>query len=173
MSDYVIQHGLARNGRPNKAQRSSSLFAEEPMVLGKRLRRGLPPMKITEAQFEAHKVKLLRLEKAGAIQITQAGGAAKSAAHKTKKHSHGATPTTAQVVAQHEKDHQKEKAALAGDQSTVAPAGEGQPAGAVPAAATAAPEQETTAPAPDVVQESDSGKVDSTEAPTKKHRRPR
>lgn len=56
------------------AQRTSSLFSEEPTVLGKALRRGLPPLKIDEKQFAQAEHMLRRLFDAGAINIKAVDG---------------------------------------------------------------------------------------------------
>lgn len=66
---YEIHRGLKSGQSLNTAQRTSSLFAEEPVVLGKVFRRGYPPIVLTETQFELNKTHLTRLEKAGAIVI--------------------------------------------------------------------------------------------------------
>ena len=71
MNYYEIRRALKPGVNLTVAQRSSSLFAEEPTVMGIVLRRGLPPMKITEEQYERNKVHLVRLESAGAIEITK------------------------------------------------------------------------------------------------------
>lgn len=69
---YTISLGLGRRSQQlTRAQKSSSLFSEEPVVLGKVLRRGMPPRKITAEQFEANKIKLTRLAEAGSIIITE------------------------------------------------------------------------------------------------------
>jgi hypothetical protein len=72
---YVITRGHKPGKSLTPSQRTSSLFAEEPVVLGKVLRRGSKPMHITEAQYEANKAKLLRLVEAGSIVITLVAGA--------------------------------------------------------------------------------------------------
>lgn len=70
---YEIHRGLKSGQSLNTAQRTSSLFAEEPVVLGKVFRRGYPPIVLTETQFELNKTHLTRLEKAGAIVIKKQG----------------------------------------------------------------------------------------------------
>lgn len=70
---YEIHRGLKSGQSLNTAQRTSSLFAEEPVVLGKVFRRGYPPITLTETQFELNKIHLLRLEKAGSIVIKKQG----------------------------------------------------------------------------------------------------
>lgn len=70
---YEIHRGLKSGQSLNTAQRTSSLFAEEPVVLGKVFRRGYPPIILTESQFELNKTHLIRLEKAGSIIIKKLG----------------------------------------------------------------------------------------------------
>lgn len=66
--NYEIKR--AYNGGPlTPTQRSSSLFSEEPVVLGKVLRRGSTSIFVPVEQFELNKVSLQRLEKAGSIVI--------------------------------------------------------------------------------------------------------
>lgn len=66
---YVINRGY--DGKAlTTAQRKSALFAEEPSVMGKVLRRGSPPLRLTPTEFEANKHRLLQLQTAGAIKIT-------------------------------------------------------------------------------------------------------
>lgn len=65
---YIISRGYEGKALTT-AQRNSSLFSEEPVVLGKVLRRGGKPMRLTPAEYEANKDRLLALEKAGAIKI--------------------------------------------------------------------------------------------------------
>ena len=68
---YEIKRAYSGYGPLTPQQRTSSLFAEEPVVLGKVLRRGSAPLKVTPELFEANKVALLRLEKAGSILIVR------------------------------------------------------------------------------------------------------
>lgn len=68
---YIISLGFKPGKALTPAQRLSSLFSEEPVVMGKVMRRGLPPRKITKEQYEANKLHLLRLAKAGSIVITE------------------------------------------------------------------------------------------------------
>jgi hypothetical protein len=66
---YEITRGLRVGKSLTPAQRTSSLFAEEPVVLGRVLRRGAGPIRISPEDFERNKVQLLRLERAGSIII--------------------------------------------------------------------------------------------------------
>lgn len=68
---YEIKRAYSGYGPLTPQQRTSSLFAEEPVVLGKVLRRGSAPLKVSPELFEANKVALLRLEKAGSILIVR------------------------------------------------------------------------------------------------------
>lgn len=65
---YIISRGYEGKALTS-AQRKSSLFAEEPVVMGKVLRRGSKPFRLTPAEFEANKDRLRALEAAGAIKI--------------------------------------------------------------------------------------------------------
>lgn len=66
---YEIRRGL-RAGLPlGPRQRKTPLFAEEPVLLGKHIRAGHPPLYLTEAQFYLNKARLLRLLMAGAVDI--------------------------------------------------------------------------------------------------------
>lgn len=71
---YEIRRGFDGK-RLTPAQRSSGTFAEEPVVMGKVLRRGSKPLVITPAQFEANRAKLLRLVLNGSIEIFSVDGA--------------------------------------------------------------------------------------------------
>jgi hypothetical protein len=75
---YEIRRGLKSNGRLTAPQRSSGTFAEEPVVLGKVLRRGMRPMLLNEDQFKQHKSKLLRLLLSGSVDIFVVNGEASS-----------------------------------------------------------------------------------------------
>jgi predicted RNA-binding Zn-ribbon protein involved in translation (DUF1610 family) len=66
---YIITRGFQEGKQLTAAQKSSPLFAEEPVVLGRVLRRGSKPMRLAEADYKANEQQLLRLEKAGAIKI--------------------------------------------------------------------------------------------------------
>lgn len=66
---YVITRGFKEGKALTSAQRISPLFAEEPVVLGKVLRRGSQPMRLTQVEYKAGEARLLALEKAGAINI--------------------------------------------------------------------------------------------------------
>ena len=66
---YEIRRGLKTNRQLTTVQRTSGTFAEEPIVLGKVLRRGMRPMLLNEDQFKQHKPKLLRLLLSGSIEI--------------------------------------------------------------------------------------------------------
>jgi hypothetical protein len=65
---FEISRGL-QSRYLSPVQRSSSLFAEEPVVLGKTLRRGTPPLRVTYEQFMQGRTTLLRLLHAGSIQV--------------------------------------------------------------------------------------------------------
>jgi len=66
---YEVRLGY-KTGRPlSKTQRTSGTFAEEPVVLGKVLRRGEKPRLLTEAQFSRFKPQLLRLLLSGSVEI--------------------------------------------------------------------------------------------------------
>lgn len=65
---YTISRGY--NGRTlTAAQRSSSRFAEEPLVMGRVMRRGTKPFTITEEQYQQYKPQLTQLEKHGSILV--------------------------------------------------------------------------------------------------------
>lgn len=66
---YIIRRAFQEGKALTTEQKSSSLFAEEPVVLGQVLRRGSRPLRISAESFEANKSKLLALEKAGSIVI--------------------------------------------------------------------------------------------------------
>lgn len=68
-SFYEISRGISPGKQLTTAQRTSSKFAEEPVVLGKVLRAGARPLRVSEAQYNANKTQLLMLAKAGAIKI--------------------------------------------------------------------------------------------------------
>lgn len=66
---YEIRRGH-QTGKPlTQTQRSSGTFAEEPIVLGKVMRRGSSPLRLTPEQFEQQKAKLLRQLLSGSIEI--------------------------------------------------------------------------------------------------------
>ena len=172
---YLIELGFKPGKKLTMAQRTSSMFAEEPVVNGRVLRRRSKPMKLTPEQWKAEEVYLLQLAAAGAIKVTEPD--------KTSLTPEEIKAAQAAIEAQHALDAEKEKAALAGDQTTAAPAGEEPPAGAVtPEAPVEPPAPETTEvvaapPAPEVVPEEESGKVEepvksepSHEAPKKRRR---
>lgn len=71
MSKYTIKHGMQFGKNLTTAQRSSSLFAEEPVVMGRVFRRGTGPMVITEEQYNRNRLQLTRLERAGSIVIVR------------------------------------------------------------------------------------------------------
>jgi len=151
---YLIELGWKPGQKLTMAQRTSSLFAEEPVVLGKVLRRRSKPMKVTVEQWKADEAYLLRLAKAGAIKVTEPDS----------------TPLTQEEIEKQEAELKKKQEAaaaataanMAGDQNQ-APAGEGTPAGAVVQAAppdVIVPEAPTEAPpAPAVVPEEEGAKV--------------
>lgn len=64
---YEITRGFT--GKLTATQRTSSRFSEEPLVLGKVLRRGASPIKLTEEQYQKAKPYLNLLVKAEAIKI--------------------------------------------------------------------------------------------------------
>lgn len=66
---YEIRRAHKTGKQLTRAQRSSPLFAEEPVVLGKVLRRGGPPRTVTAEIFEQNKSMLLRQAAAGAVEI--------------------------------------------------------------------------------------------------------
>ncbi len=66
---FEISRGTKPYNRVTTAQRTSSLYAEEPIVMGKILRRGGAALKLDETQFRRQADKLKRLLKAGAIEI--------------------------------------------------------------------------------------------------------
>lgn len=57
-----------------RAQRNSSLFAEEPRVAGKTLRRGSPPLRLNQEQFERSSTQIKRLFLAGAVDLALCDG---------------------------------------------------------------------------------------------------
>ena len=71
---YTITRGVQAGRQLTPSQKTSSLFAEEPVVLGRVLRRGAGPIRISPEDFERNKTHLLRLEKAGSIVITPPQG---------------------------------------------------------------------------------------------------
>lgn len=71
MNKYTIKHGLKPGKNLTTAQRSSSLFAEEPVVMGKVFRRGSAPIVISEDQYNRNRLQLTRLERAGSIEIVR------------------------------------------------------------------------------------------------------
>lgn len=66
---YEIRRGLKTGRRLTTAQRTSGTFAEEPIVLGKVMRRNSRPILLTAEQFEPQKAKLLRQLLSGSIEI--------------------------------------------------------------------------------------------------------
>lgn len=66
---YIITRGFQEGKQLTTAQKTSPLFAEEPVVLGRVLRRGSKPMRLAEVDYKANERHLLTLEKAGAIKI--------------------------------------------------------------------------------------------------------
>lgn len=69
MGEYIISRGFQEGKNLTLAQRSSALFSEEPVVLGRVLRRGSRPLRLATADYKANEAKLLALENAGAIKI--------------------------------------------------------------------------------------------------------
>lgn len=67
----VIERGFQEGKQLTQTQKSSALFSEEPVVMGRTLRRGSPSMKISIADYKANELRLLQLEKAGAVKITR------------------------------------------------------------------------------------------------------
>lgn len=74
MPHYTITRAFQDTKQLTSAQRNSSLFAEEPVVLGKILRRGSNPLKISTEDYQKNKPKLLAQQKAGAIKIQYSDG---------------------------------------------------------------------------------------------------
>jgi hypothetical protein len=75
---FEIRRGYKTGRQLSTAQRTSGLFAEEPVVLGKVLRRGVKPLMVTEEQFKLFKPRLLLLMLAGAIEVDVIDGDKKS-----------------------------------------------------------------------------------------------
>lgn len=168
----AFRHGM----QLTQAQKTSSLFSEEPMVMGKALRRGLPPLRIDEAQFKQNQIMLKRLFDAGAINIKAVDGekvvdfreeeaekkiassmpsASDELQEMKKAPALVPPPPPAEIVEQHQKDRDAELQALAGETTAVAPAGDAPPAGV----------------ATEVVSPDEGGKVeDSSEGHHKKRR---
>jgi hypothetical protein len=71
---YEIRRAHKTGKQLTRAQRSSPLFAEEPVVLGKVLRRGGPPRTLTAEIFEQNRSMLLRQAAAGAVEIFEVDG---------------------------------------------------------------------------------------------------
>lgn len=71
---YQISRGVKPGKALTVAQRRSSLFAEEPVVLGKTLRARMPPMAVSVERFWENREKIARLEKAGSITVKLMGG---------------------------------------------------------------------------------------------------
>lgn len=69
MGEYIISRGFQEGKTLTNAQRSSALFSEEPVVLGRVLRRGSRPLRLATADYKANEARLLALENAGAIKI--------------------------------------------------------------------------------------------------------
>jgi hypothetical protein len=80
---FEIRRGFT-GGRLTKMQRTSGLFAEEPTVLGRVLRKGSKPLVVSEEQFQRNKVKLLLLAVAGSIQISEVEDGQKQIASKVQ-----------------------------------------------------------------------------------------
>jgi hypothetical protein len=74
---FEIHRGLKSGKQLTAAQRSSPTFAEEPVVLGKVLRRGSAPLIVTDSQFEVHKASILRQVLSGSIEVTAVDGGKK------------------------------------------------------------------------------------------------
>jgi hypothetical protein len=66
---YFIKRAYNSYSKLTSAQRTSSLFREEPIVLGKTLRRGSKGFNITDDQYKAYEAQLMHLVKAGAIEV--------------------------------------------------------------------------------------------------------
>jgi hypothetical protein len=66
---YEISRGMKTGRQLTTAQRTSPRFAEEPVVMGKVLRRGSAPVVLTDEQFRQNRVPLIRLLAAGAVDI--------------------------------------------------------------------------------------------------------
>lgn len=67
---FEIRRALCPGKQLTPAQRTSSVFAEEPRIGARTLRRGLPPLKLNEAQFAASLPQIKKLFLAGAIEIS-------------------------------------------------------------------------------------------------------
>lgn len=75
---YEVRRALKTGHQLTTRQRTSGTFAEEPIVLGKVMRRGTRPLLLTTAQFDQNKAKLLRLLLSGSIEIFVINGEAAS-----------------------------------------------------------------------------------------------
>lgn len=80
---YEIRRGLKTGKQLTTTQRTSGTFAEEPIVLGKTLRRGMRPIQLTEEQFDKNRAKLLRLLLSGSIEILVVNGTSSKLDYKT------------------------------------------------------------------------------------------
>jgi hypothetical protein len=112
---YIITRAFQDGKQLTPAQKGSSLFAEEPVVLGKVLRRGSRPMRISAADFKANEVKLLALEKAGSILIKRPATEPVVPPEQLDEAQKKA------LVAQHQMDHQTEKEAVSNAGDAVPP----------------------------------------------------
>lgn len=112
---YIITRAFQDGKQLTPAQKGSSLFAEEPVVLGKVLRRGSRPMRISAADYKANEVKLLALEKAGAILIKRPDTEPVVPPEQLDEAQKKA------LVAQHQEDHQTEKEAVSNAGDAVPP----------------------------------------------------
>lgn len=66
---YEIRRGHKTGKQLTPVQRASGTFAEEPIVLGRVMRRGNGPIRLTAEQFEQQKARLLRQLLSGSIEI--------------------------------------------------------------------------------------------------------
>lgn len=66
---FEIRRGFHDKRPLTAAQRQSGQFAEEPLVLGKVLRRGLGARKLTEDEFARHRSTLLKLLRSESIEL--------------------------------------------------------------------------------------------------------
>jgi hypothetical protein len=66
---YKITRALGTYDKLTPAQRTSGLFAEEPVVAGKVLRRNAGPLILNDESYKLFSAKIKQLEKAGAIKV--------------------------------------------------------------------------------------------------------
>lgn len=66
---FEISRAVRAGKNLTTAQKTSSLFAEEPRIGAKTLRRGLPSVTLSEQEFNGSLLQIKQLFKAGAIEI--------------------------------------------------------------------------------------------------------